>query len=97
MTWIDPEINGTVRSERLIIYTTVSHGVGSCECTTCGNLHGKLFERDAYMLSLELTSERHRFLQKSRILRVAQLAIRFPLSTTISILSVALIQFTRLI
>ena len=89
ITCIDPEINGTMRSERLIIYTTLSCGVSSCECTTHGNLHGKLFDRDAYKLSLELTSERHRFLQKSRILRVAQLAIHIPLGTTVSVLSVA--------
>ena len=97
MTWIDPEIDGTMRSERLIIYATVSYGVGSSVCTTYGNLHGKLFDRDACKLSLELASECHRCLQKSRILRVAQLAICLPLGTTISILSLASIQLTRLI
>lgn len=97
ITWIDPEINGTMRSESLIIYATLSCEVGSCACTTYGNLHGKLFDRDAYKLPLELTSECHRFLQKSRILRVAQLAICLPLGTTVSILSVASIHSTRLI
>lgn len=97
ITWIDPEINGTRRSERLIIYTTVSCGVGSCECTTYGDLHGKLFNRDASKLSLELTGERHRFLQKSRMLWVAQFEIRIPLGTTVSVCSVASIQPTRLI
>lgn len=48
-------------------------------CTTYSNLHGKLFDRDASVLSLKLTSELHRFLQESRILRAAQLHIRLPL------------------
>ena len=97
MTWIDPEIHGTMRSERLIIYATVSREAGSWVCTTYGNLHSKLFDGDAYKLSLQLTSERHRFLEKNGILRVAQLAIRFPLGTTISILSGVSIQLTCLV
>lgn len=97
MTWIDPEIDGIMRSESLIIYAAVSCGVGSCVSTTYGNLHGKLFDSDADKLSLELTSECHRFLHKSRILRVAHLAIRVPLGTTVSIVSAASIQLTCLI
>ena len=97
MTWIDPEINVTTRSERLIIYATVSNGIGSYVCTAYSNLHCKLFDGDVYKLCLELTSERHRFFQKSSILRVTQLAIRLPLGTTVSMFSVASVQLPCLI
>jgi hypothetical protein len=97
MTCIEPEMKGIMRSESLIIYATVSWGVGSYLYTTYGNLHSKLFDRDAYKVPLELTSERHRLLQNRSILRLAQLSIRLPLHTTVSILSVALIQLTRLV
>lgn len=97
MTWIDPEINGTMRSERLIICATVRCGVGSGVCATYGNLHSKLLDRDAQKIFLEVTSKRHRFLQESRVLRLAQLNIRFPLCTTVSVLSVASTQLTGLI
>jgi hypothetical protein len=97
MTWIDPEINGTMRSERLIIYATVSNGIGSYVSITYSNLHCKLLDGDVYKLCLELTSERQRFFQKSSVLWVTQLAIRLPLSITVSMFSVDSVQLPCLI
>lgn len=61
--------------------------------TTYENLHGKLFDRNAYKISSNLTSKRQRFLKKSPIRRFAQLNVRFPLFIEVSnSLSVASFQ-----
>lgn len=49
------------------------------------------------MLSVELKCERHRFLQKGRVLRVTELNISLPLYTIVNILSMTSVHFTRLI
>lgn len=64
-------MNGTIRSDSLIIYAAISAKVVSDERITYSNLYSEFFEGDTLMLCLELASECHRFFDEGGVLWVA--------------------------